>query len=78
LAAARYFKLAADQNDARAQNALSRLIWDGRRFACDLIATAHYFELTARQGIAQTQYRYGIWLLTGHQNSGNAIPTATK
>jgi TPR repeat protein len=53
LTAARYFKLAADQNHRHAQNALAQLLWDGPQLACDLIAGAYYFkfaELSAEKG----------------------------
>jgi TPR repeat protein len=54
------------------------LLWDGRRVLKDLTLACHYFRLAAEQGVAESQYRYGIWLLSRdsrHRDIAGAIHT---
>jgi TPR repeat protein len=42
----------------------------------DLALSGHYFRLAAEQGVAESQYRYGLWLLNchnGHRDTAGAI-----
>jgi TPR repeat protein len=50
---------------------------DGRGVSKDLRRAAHYDRLAAEHGVADAQYRYGIWLL-GSQNGHREIAGAAR
>jgi TPR repeat protein len=62
---ARFFKWAADQNQAEAQCLYGWCLATGNGVQQDLIASAKYFKLAADQNSAEAQLRYGFVLLFG-------------
>jgi hypothetical protein len=60
--AAKYYKLAADQNHARAQFNYGSCLAQGKGVPVDLIGAATYFKLAADQNHAQAQFSYGFCL----------------
>jgi TPR repeat protein len=63
--AACYFKLAADQGFADAQNNYGFCLRNGDGVPIDLEGSAYYFKLAADQGIEDAQSYYGICLFQG-------------
>jgi TPR repeat protein len=57
--AAHYFKLAADQRYADAQNKYGLCLQNGEGVSKDLRGAAHYYKLAADQGYAVAQHNYG-------------------
>jgi TPR repeat protein len=66
LGAARYFKLAADQNHAQGQCTYGFCLVNGHGVPSDLVEAAKYFKLAADQNDAGGQYNYGFCLANGH------------
>jgi flagellar biosynthesis GTPase FlhF len=56
--AARLFRLAADQGDAKAQSELGRMHRNGEGVARDNVEAARLLRLAADQGIAEAQYYF--------------------
>jgi hypothetical protein len=62
---AKYFKLAADQNDSDAQFNYGLCLRDGDGVPVDLIQSAKYLKLAADQNLAEAQFNYGLCLRDG-------------
>jgi TPR repeat protein len=63
--AARYFKLAADQNHAEAQFEYAVCLSEGLGVSVDLCAAAKYYKLSADQNHAKAQFCYAECILEG-------------
>jgi TPR repeat protein len=60
--AAHYYKLSADQGNARAQFNYGFMLLHGDGISMNKSLAAHYFKLSADQGIAEAQCNYGFML----------------
>jgi TPR repeat protein len=58
--AAKYYKLAADQNHTNAQYDYARCLADGSGVAIDLVNAAKYYKLAADQNHAAAQFEYAF------------------
>jgi TPR repeat protein len=63
--AAKYYKLAADQNHAKAQFRYGLCLERGRGMEIDLIEAAHYYKLSADHNFVRAQRRYRSCLEKG-------------
>ena len=59
-------KRAAEAGDAKAQFALGQLLEGGDGLPKDIVAAAHWFEQSARQGYAYAQWVHGLNLFSGY------------
>jgi TPR repeat protein len=73
--AANFPNIAADQQRPDAQRAFAALLWDGRGVLNDFALPSHFFRLAAAQGVAESQYRYAIWLLSCHSGDRDIAGT---
>jgi TPR repeat protein len=76
IGAAKYYKLAADQNHARAQFNYGICLANGRGVSVDLIGAAKYYKLAADQNHALAQCNYGVCLANGRGVSVDVIGAA--
>ena len=58
--AARWFRLAAEQGHADAQNYLGDRYWTGEGVPQDYAEAVHWYRLAAYQGVAEAQYFLGV------------------
>jgi TPR repeat protein len=58
--AARYYKLAADQNNADAQYGRALCVAKGRGVSKDETEATQYYELNANQNHAWAQFHYAV------------------
>jgi hypothetical protein len=63
--AARYFKLAADQNDASSQNRYAICLATGQGVVKDEAEAAQYYKLATDQNDALVQFNYGVCVAKG-------------
>ena len=64
--AAHWFRLAANQGNARAQYSLGLLYYKGQGVPKDHGKGAHWFRLAANQGNARAQFNLGLLYWIGH------------
>ena len=76
-AAVRWYRLAADQGEARAYNALGEMYGEGRGVPLDEVAAARFYKCAAEQGNADAQYNLGRIYYLG-RGLGRDYPLAYK
>ncbi len=65
VAAARWFRLAAEKNDALAQFALGLMYAEGKGVSSDLAEAVRWFRQAADQGVAEAQLNLGVCYAKG-------------
>jgi TPR repeat protein len=63
--AAEYYRLSAEQGNAKGQYWFGHCLVHGRGIKQDLIRRAEYYRLSAGQGNARGQYNFGVCLENG-------------
>jgi TPR repeat protein len=76
VAAARYYKLSADQGHSAAQNAFGLCLCQGTGISIDFVAAAKYFKLSADQGHSNGQNNYALCLQEGMGVSIDVVAAA--